>query len=223
MLSDSAMRANQLSGSRADGISYRQVPELPGTTFFDCTRLLAGLTTSACADMWRSTNEGHSERYTACRSCLIGAAHAGVSNASRSPIRGALVCARCGRSATRLIHKHICVSCANREYELIKGRNARGMVPTRLAPLAPRQVFYRAVGRTHAIRRERTTHAGELVIAALRDSVHSVEFARAWRFWPHQVDVSLGDPPSVAKGRWLTVGTAAVGDLVRPLPAEISP
>jgi len=92
--------------------------------FFDCSRLHAGLTTSACSEMWRAANEGRSERYTACRSCFVGATHAGVSNASRSPIRGALVCARCARGATRLIHRNLCVSCFNREREMIKGRNA---------------------------------------------------------------------------------------------------
>ena len=170
---------DQSDECRADGVSYRQIPEIPGATFFDCTRLHAGLKTTACAEMWRAANEGRSERYTACRSCFVGATHAGVSNASRSPIRGALVCQRCSRGATRLIRKAWCVSCANRQYEIIKGRNARGVAPTRLAPLAPRQVFYMANGRTVLKRMEHTTHFGELIVAVMRDSVHAVAFA--WR------------------------------------------
>ena len=71
------------------------------------------------------------------------------------------------------------MSCANRQYELIKGRNARGMVPTKLAPLAPRQVYYMANGRTVLKRMEHTTHSAELIVAAMRDSVHAVAFA--WR------------------------------------------
>ena len=89
------------------------------------------------------------------------------------------MCARCARGATRLIKKHLCVSCANREYELIKGRNARGMVPTKLAPLAPRQVYYMANARTVLKRMEHTTHSAELIVAVMRDSVHAVAFA--WR------------------------------------------
>jgi hypothetical protein len=171
--------ANQSNECRVDGVSYRQIPEMPGVTFFDCTRLHAGLRTSACSEMWRAANEGRSERFTACRSCFVGATHAGVSNASRSPIRGALVCARCTRGATRLIGKRICISCYNRERELIRGRNARGMVPTKLAPLAARRVFYFSNGRVHLVRSDRTTSDAELVVATLRDAIHSVAFAWA--------------------------------------------
>lgn len=195
-MSISESRVDQSHSNRVADISYRQIPEMPGAAFFDCSRLHAGLTTTACSAMWRTANEGRSERYAACRGCVVGAAHAGVSNASRSPIRNALVCARCARGATRLIHRHLCVSCFNREGELIKGRNARGMVPTRLAPLAPRQIFYRANGRVYAVRREHTTHAGELVIAAMRDSAHAVEFA-----WPvRRAENSLVPPVTGAHG-----------------------
>jgi hypothetical protein len=187
--------------ARADGISYRQMPEMPGANFFDCTRLHAGLTTSACADMWRQANEGRSERYTACRACPVGATHAGVSNASRSPIRGALVCARCARGATRLIHSHLCVSCFNREREIIKGRNARGVAPTKLAPLAPRKICYMTNGRVVVKRMERTAHFAELVIATLRDEIHEVTFA--WRGSLHRAASAddLPVPPAADHGR----------------------
>jgi hypothetical protein len=160
-------------------IAYRTIPEMPGATFFDCSRLHAGLTTRACTDMWRAANQARSERHTACRSCFVGATHAGVSNASRSPISGALVCSRCARGATRLIQKRLCISCYNRERELIKGLNARGMVPTKLAPLAARRVFYMSDGRVHLVRSERTTNSAELIIATLRDAIHTVAFAWA--------------------------------------------
>jgi hypothetical protein len=62
---------------------------------------------------------------------------------------------------------------------MIIGRNARGMVPTKLAPLSPRQVFYIEDGRPHVRRLEHTTHSAELVTATLRDAVHAVAFA--WR------------------------------------------
>jgi hypothetical protein len=50
------------TGQVAAGIAYRVVPELPGAAFFDCTRLRAGLKTSACSEMWCAANEGRSER-----------------------------------------------------------------------------------------------------------------------------------------------------------------
>lgn len=167
------------SACRVSTLVYRAIPEMPGAAFFDCSRLHAGISTTACTSMWKGANEERNERYTACRSCFIGATHAGVSNASRSPISGALVCARCARGATRLINGHTCISCYNRERELIRGRNARGMVPTKLAPLAPRTVFYMANGRAKLVRRERTTNSAELIIATLRDALHTVTFA--WR------------------------------------------
>jgi hypothetical protein len=169
----------QAHGNRVADISYRQMPEMPDATFFDCTRLHAGLSTVACTGMWRAANERRSERYTACRSCFVGATHAGVSNASRSPISGALVCQRCGREATRLIQKRLCVSCKNRGYELIKGRNARGMAPTKLAPLAPRRVFYVTNGRAVVKQMERTTNDAELIVATLRNETHAVAFGWA--------------------------------------------
>jgi hypothetical protein len=178
-LSELELQNGARTTGQVAGIAYRTIPEIPGAAYFDCARMHASISTSACATMWRSMNEQRGERYTACRSCQVGAAHAGVSNASRSPIRGALVCARCARGATRLIHRNLCVSCFNRERELIKGRNARGMVPTKLAPLAARRVFYMSNGRVHLVRAERTTHSAELIIATLRDAIHTVAFAWA--------------------------------------------
>jgi len=61
----------------------------------------------------------------------------------------------------------------------MRGRNARGMMPTKLAPLAARRVFYFSNGRVHLVRSDRTTSAAELVVATLRDAVHSVAFAWA--------------------------------------------
>lgn len=178
-MSEHELQNGAQTAGRAAGVAYRTIPEMPGATFFDCSRLHAGLTTQACTHMWRAANQARSERHTACRSCFVGATHAGVSNASRSPISGALVCSRCARGATRLIQKRLCISCYNRERELIKGVNARGMVPTKLAPLAPRQIFFMANGRAQLLRSEHTTHAAELIVAVLRDAVHTVAFAWA--------------------------------------------
>jgi len=46
VLNDAAMlaidRSNEL---RAEGVTYRELPEIPGAMFFDCSRLHAGLRT----------------------------------------------------------------------------------------------------------------------------------------------------------------------------------
>lgn len=172
----------------APGVTYSKIPGLEQFTHFDCAKLHARLATSVCADMWRAANEGHSERYSACRACPIGAAHAGVDNASRSPIRGALICARCQEGTNRLIKGHLCPSCYNREREVRVGRNARGDYPVRAKPMHARQVCYVESGRVMVRRMERTTTAGELLLATLRDAVHSVVFGwRAPRFGLRQM------------------------------------
>lgn len=172
---------------RVPALLYSHLPDLPTPTF-ECTKLHARLSVATCASMWRPANEGHSERYSACRSCFIGATHAGVSNASHSPIRGALICARCEESATRLIHHHICVSCFNREREVIRGRNARGAYPVRAAKLSARSVFFMESGVARFKRLERTASSAELLIATLRDAVHTVMFGwRAPRFGLRQL------------------------------------
>jgi len=178
-LSEPELQNGARTTGRVPNIAYRTIPEMPGATFFACSRLHAGLTTRACTDMWRATNQARSERHTACRSCFVGATHA--RRIKREPIadqRG-FGCSRCARGATRLIQKRLCVSCYNRERELIKGRNARGMVPTKLAPLAVRRVFYMSNGRVYLVRSERTTSSAELIIATLRDAVYNVAFAWA--------------------------------------------
>lgn len=49
----------------------------------------------------------------------------------RSPI-----CVRCHQpSVRRLIYGNLCISCANRQFEYIRGRNAKGTVPIKHPPL----------------------------------------------------------------------------------------
>jgi hypothetical protein len=159
--------------------AYRPTPGLPDVPFFTCGRLHASLTVPSCAARWRTAANPHAERYSACRACPVGAAHSGVANASQSPIRGALVCSRCQRGQMRLIRANLCVSCYNREREVVKGRNARGMIPTKLAKLDPRTICYSSNGRVHVDRTERTAGVTELLVATLRDAAHQVTFG--WR------------------------------------------
>ena len=66
-----------------------------------------------------------------------------------------------------------------REREVVRGLNARGAFPTKLARLEPRSVFFLANGLVTVRRAERTATAAELIVATLRDTVHVVAFG--WR------------------------------------------
>jgi len=158
---------------------YFSLPDLPGKTLFKCEKLLATLSTEACAEMWRQANHQNIESRASCKNCPIGAAHAGESDASMSPLKGSMICARCQRPATRLIEGHVCVSCKNREYEWVKGCNAKGSRPVKMPPLAPRCLNYMHGREPCSIERKLTKNPAELVVAALRDSRHTVAFGFA--------------------------------------------
>lgn len=151
---------------------------LAGQRYFGCQALAATLTTTACASNWRSSNEPGAERLMPCRSCPIGQAHAGDTDASTSPLRGARVCSRCLAGTMRLINGWLCVSCYNREREYIAGRNAKGRRPTRMATLDRRElkVFEFGVG-ARTMARALTVGLEEIMAAALRESSHRVVFA----------------------------------------------
>ena len=126
--------------------------------------------------MWRQANHENNSARARCKLCPIGAAHAGEVDASTSQLKGSLICARCHRPATRLVEGMHCVSCKNREYEWIKGRNAKGSRPTKMAPLAPRCVRFMNGREPCTLRRNLTKNTDELVIAALRHSRNRVSF-----------------------------------------------
>lgn len=156
-------------------VTYIQL--VPGRLHFRCERQHATLSTESCATMWREGNHEGMPSRLGCRNCPIGAQHAGEALASMSAFKGTLTCARCHRGTERLIHGMHCVSCYNREREVLKGRNAKGTAPTRLAPLVPRRIWFMAGGAPTTLASPRTVDATELVIAALRDSQDRVRFA----------------------------------------------
>lgn len=144
---------------------------------FRCERLRASLTTESCANNWKAANDGNEKR-AACRSCPIGAMHAGEELASCSPLKGSLTCARCARASSRgwLLDKHLCVSCWNREREWKTGKNAKGSKPSKMRPLDARAICISEAGAVRILARPRTEHPEELVLAALRDSKGAVTF-----------------------------------------------
>lgn len=163
---------------------------VPGKLHFACSRQRATLSTDACATMWRQANHENLESHIGCRGCPIGAEHAGELLANMSALHGTPTCARCHRGSTRLIHDMHCVSCYNREREVLRGRNAKGTAPSRLPPLQPRRLWFMAGSLPVVITSARTVDAAELIVAALRDSQDRVRFAfKATR--PHRAQLEL--------------------------------
>lgn len=78
----------------------------------------------------------------ACHGCALGAHHvaetgtaASVRQRSGMPVPRSLAacisrrCLRCERPAARLLYGALCISCCNRQLELVRGRNGRGSLP----------------------------------------------------------------------------------------------
>lgn len=150
---------------------------LPGKRYFRCEPMAATITTDACEANWRASNESDCERLLKCRACPIGAVHAGETAASLSPLRGAKVCARCLTGTTRLIGSWLCVSCYNREREWVAQRNAKGRIPTRMAPLSRRVLKVVDADGSRMLARDLSVGLEELMVAALRDSAKATVFS----------------------------------------------
>lgn len=158
-------------------VEYFTYDYVPGKQFFRCDRMRATLSTEACQASWRRADELNDGSHSSCRLCPIGAVHAGEVAASMSPLKGTLTCARCHRAASRLISGMVCVSCKNREYELLKGRNAKGTAPIKLCALDARRITYLHGGSVCTLKLRHSVDTDELVVAVLRDSKQSVVFA----------------------------------------------
>lgn len=157
---------------------------VPGMQHFSCERMHATLSVKACADNWRRGHyEGDLSRLP-CKGCEIGAMHAGEAGASRSPLLGTRICGRCHRTGMRLIGKHLCVSCYNREREVRVGKNAKGSPPVKWRALTRRTIAYQLSDGTVAERTiDRAADTDELIVAVLRDERKAVRFG--WRAPEH--------------------------------------
>ena len=144
---------------------------------FRCERLRATLSVDACEANWKNANAGD-DRREQCRSCPLGAKHAGQEHASCSNLKGTLICGRCNETSSRgwLLGKHLCVSCWNREREWVAGRNSKGSRPSKMLPLEPRAIRIMEAETPRTIYRQLTQNPDELIVSALRDCAGAVTF-----------------------------------------------
>lgn len=97
---------------------------------FECSRHPGGLrlTKNACAAGWLRAKK---EREGCCFGCPIGGELNGVKVEPAKPTV-MFECLRCGKSAKRMVYGRLCVSCCNRQYEILRGKNAKGSVPVKM-------------------------------------------------------------------------------------------
>ncbi|SEI80421.1 hypothetical protein SAMN05192539_1004163 [Paraburkholderia diazotrophica] len=179
-------------------IEYYEMDLMPGRKFFRCEPLRASITAEECDRRWRAGNmllsqaagarksfvdgfdadasSDASMRCVTCRGCPIGARHAGVQDANPSQLKGTTVCSRCHQGCTRLIGKHLCISCYNRQREQLVGKNRKGTAPVKLEPLRRRSISYLAAGQLHTKTVEHSLDMNELIVAVLRDETHAMKF-----------------------------------------------
>lgn len=150
---------------------------LPGVRYFICAPLAATMAVGACEANWRASHGPAAERLWKCKTCPVGAIHAGETAASLSPLRGSKVCSRCQTGTTRMIGGWLCVSCYNREREFVAGRDARGKAPIKASLLHRRTVRVTEAGVTRVLARDLTGSMEELVFGALRDCKRVATFS----------------------------------------------
>jgi len=108
--------------------------------YFSCSSY-GVMNVEACARNFRVAPQlATSGRLHRCVGCELGATHAGC-----APVRARTVCVRCRRDARsagtmmgriRLVRGHtVCVSCYNREREVRRGTNAKGVRPKKWSGL----------------------------------------------------------------------------------------
>jgi hypothetical protein len=150
-------------------VQYETKEGLPGE-YFRCERLRGSLSMASCAQRWRTAKDPKNEVYGMRRGCPIGAAHAGEPLAPKPDHK---TCVRCNRSSFRLVRGMLCPSCANRQYEVEKGRNGKGTPPLPVSIFFGGQRKHGTVMQLHKIT--------VLCAEAGRIELHAATLAEAYR------------------------------------------
>ena len=116
----------------APGVSYFEI-QAGGQSIraFTCTRYRCDISPASCAARFTGAQSltdkaGMGHPAYECKHCPIGAQHAGVQ--SLKPRRRA-ECVRCRQWSSKLVRGLLCVSCFNRQQEVLKGQDRRGHPP----------------------------------------------------------------------------------------------
>lgn len=163
---------------KLDDVHYFSIPETE-KSYFRCDRYAVTLSTSACAASWEKSQGSDGEKNEGkdgCRLCVIGAGHAGREIKRLSKYYGTQICPRCRRGGLRLIAGTRCVSCYNREREVLVGRNSKGTCPKKHKRLHPIQISYTVNG---GLVNKKTAPAQDILerfIAVLRSTKGKVVF-----------------------------------------------
>lgn len=109
------------------------------------------ITLNACAELWRRWNTvTHVDKTSHCQGCALGAKHAQAPLPLQARLALRPTCACCGRSDLRYVpSRALCISCYNRQREILRGRDRRGnaLVGRALAPLVRIVLSGRVVSR----------------------------------------------------------------------------
>jgi hypothetical protein len=150
------------------GASVSYVVLVPGQRHFVCAPLRATVSTTACAARWKVAPSG-----TTCSGCLVGRQHAAETGTApprqAAPGSAPKSCARCGRTDLRIIRtSQLCVSCQNRTYEWVKGKNAKNKPPETFEPLAMRVVGVQGTDGATTWHAHQHRHAAEALTFGVR-------------------------------------------------------
>lgn len=153
-----------------------------------CAPLSMRLSTSGCARMHLAAQDKEVTPWdakSACKFCPVGAGHAGVTVAPMAKARSDLrmVCPRCERNATRLIHGRHCISCYNRDREARLGVNSKGTRPALADHL---HIVALAVGEGHqvAVRQSGTVASRvEAIVLLAKSAQATMAFGAAGLEW----------------------------------------
>lgn len=117
---------------------------------FECPQHRVTMMEVSCRAAYKEAKEtGRDGRRARCIGCPIGALHSGETiQATSDTGRYGLFCVRCRRTSNdctdsrqvgsmRLVRNLVCVSCYNREREVVRKQNAKGGEPRKWAGLRP--------------------------------------------------------------------------------------
>lgn len=213
----------------APGIVYTTTLAAPGLRLFTCDAYRASLSDRACAARWAKAHDARGEQawsMAACRTCSVGAVHAGRGAVRYSKHYRAEVCVRCGRGGARIIGGRICVSCYNRQREMKVGKNARGNRPVELlqSPLHPVELIVDVDGTAARLRDRETSGLTETVVQFLRTHTGEIAFGFAGSNILSReavkAEVAAAEPESPAAQEELEIPAHTVIGETAPAPAS---